>query len=255
MKHLSLFLALFCLLTSSYAQVLPTRFNYAKFGNRKGDTLQYRLLIPDHAQHQRFPLVLFLHGVGERGTDNEAQLLWGVMSFATDQAMTAYPSIVVAPQCPPDQYWANFGENEKTNDLKLLPKPTKPMELLLGLIEQLVQDYPIDTNRIYITGLSMGGFGTFDALERCPNLFAAAVPVCGGGDNSKAASIAHVPIWVFHGADDGTVDPGYSAGMVAALMNAGARPGFTLYPSVGHFSWLAAYSDPLMMAWLFRQHK
>lgn len=254
MKHLFLFFALFSFLASTFAQSLPSRFDYGKFGNRRGDTLQYRLLVPDYAQHQRYPLVVFLHGVGERGTDNEAQLTWGVMNFATDQMMSAYPAIVVAPQCPPDAYWANFAENKK-GELKLLPKPTIMMELLLELIEQLPKDFPIDTNRIYITGLSMGGYGTFDALERRPNLFAAAVPVCGGGDNSKAGTIKHVPIWVFHGADDGTVDPGYSAEMVAALMNTGARPGFTLYPSVGHFSWLAAYSDPLMMAWLFRQHK
>ncbi len=101
----------------------------------------------------------------------------------------------------------------------------------------------------------MGGYGTFDAIMRYPDLFAAAVPVCGGGDTSKASRIAHLPIWMFHGADDVVVSPDLSANMTRALFNAGARPGFTLYPEVGHFAWLAAYSDQNMMEWLFRQHK
>jgi predicted peptidase len=119
----------------------------------------------------------------------------------------------------------------------------------------MVAKFSIDTNRIYITGLSMGGFGTYDAIERYPNLFAAAVPVCGGGDVSKAPLIAKLPIWIFHGAEDPAVNPSFSITMVEALVKAGAHPGFTQYPSVGHFSWLAAYKDPLMMEWLFRQHK
>ncbi|MEP6713779.1 MAG: prolyl oligopeptidase family serine peptidase, partial [Ferruginibacter sp.] len=133
--------------------------------------------------------------------------------------------------------------------------PTKPMELLIALVRQLVKDFRIDTNRIYITGLSMGGYGTYDAIERYPHLFAAAVPVCGAGDISGAVSIAHIPIWIFHGADDPAVNPLYSLDMLEALTKAGAHPGFTQYPEVGHFSWLGAYTDPLMMEWLFRQHK
>lgn len=114
---------------------------------------------------------------------------------------------------------------------------------------------PVDSNRIYITGLSMGGFGTYDAIERYPDLFAAAVPVCGGGDISKAVSIVHLPIWIFLGAEDPAVNPEYSLEMLQSLKRAGGHPGYTEYPEVGHFSWLGAYSDPLMMEWLFRQHK
>ena len=101
----------------------------------------------------------------------------------------------------------------------------------------------------------MGGFGTYDAIERYPDLFAAAVPVCGGGDVSKASAISYIPIWIFHGAEDAAVNPILSLDMVNALTKAGAHPGFTLYPEVGHFSWIGAYSDPMMMEWLFRQHK
>ena len=133
--------------------------------------------------------------------------------------------------------------------------PSKTMELVIALINKMIKDSPIDKNRIYITGLSMGGFGTFDAIARYPDLFAAAVPVCGGGDISKAESIKRIPIWIFHGAEDPAVDSQFSLDMVQALTKVGAHPGFTQYPESGHFSWLAAYSDPLMMEWLFRQHK
>jgi len=101
----------------------------------------------------------------------------------------------------------------------------------------------------------MGGYGTFDAMARYPSLFAAAVPVCGGGDTSKAATMAKIPTWILHGAEDTAVDALYSLDMVNALTKAGAHPGFTMYPEVGHFSWLMAYSDRLVMEWLFRQRK
>jgi predicted peptidase len=101
----------------------------------------------------------------------------------------------------------------------------------------------------------MGGLGTYDAIERYPHLFAAAIPVAGGGDPSRASLIAHLPLWDFHGAEDPAVNPRYSREMITALLAAGGHPGFTEYPGVGHFSWLAAYSDPVVLAWLFRQHK
>jgi predicted peptidase len=232
-----------------------SRFSIHKYISEQGDTLNYRLLFPDYDTIQRYPLIIFLHGSGERGSDNEAQLKWGVMNFATDQAMSAHPAFVIAPQCPSNQSWSNFYENEKTREILLQPSPSKPMALVVELIRQLIKTYSVDTNRIYITGLSMGGYGTFDAIERYPRLFAAAVPVCGGGDVSKAASIAHIPMWIFHGSEDPGVNPLYSIDMISALTKAGSHAGLTYYPGVGHFAWLAAYSDPLMMEWLFRQHK
>jgi predicted peptidase len=254
-KLLVLALSFFCYAgtTSTFAQV--SRFSSNKYVNQQGDTLNYRLLSPDYNTLRKYPLVIFLHGSGERGNDNESQLKWGVMNFASDEAMILHPAIVIAPQCPSRQSWSNFKNSEKTEDVRLLTTPTKPMELVIELIKKLSKEMQVDTNRIYITGLSMGGFGTFDAIERYPDLFAAAVPVCGGGDISKAPSIVHIPIWIFHGAEDAAVNPKFSLDMVEALTKAGAHPGFTLYPEVGHFSWLVAYSDPLMIEWMFRQHK
>ena len=222
---------------------------------RTGDTLNYRMLFPDADTLRKYPLVIFLHGSGERGSDNEAQLKWGVQNFAGDKNMVQHPAIVIAPQCPLNQTWSNTKRSPNSTAMELLPTPSKPMQLLVELIKETVAKMPVDTNRIYITGLSMGGYGTFDAIERYPRLFAAAVPVCGGGDVSKAALFAHLPVWMFHGAEDPAVNVANSVEMNAALMKAGAHPGLTVYPETGHFSWLAAYSDEHMMEWLFRQHK
>ena len=226
-------------------------FTYQQYINEKGDSLNYRQLLSDYDTNSKYPLVIFLHGAGERGNDNEAQLKWGVRNFTSDNIMKIHPSIVLAPQCPKNMSWGNFSED----DMSLLPSPTKPMQLLIELVKKTINTMPVDVNRIYITGLSMGGIGTFDAISRYPDLFAAAVPVCGGGDVTKANIIAKIPIWVFHGVRDTTLSAKLSQNMINALIKEGAELGFTLYPEVGHFSWIAAYSDPMMMEWLYRQHK
>jgi len=245
---------LFCINIQFAFSQSSSRFSSEKYVNGK-DTLNYRLLYPDSDPLRRYPLVIFLHGSGERGSDNEAQLKWGVANFATDQNMMRHPALVIAPQCPEKMSWSNFSRSQTSSEMRLQPTPSKPLELVIGLIHQLMKTMPVDSNRIYITGLSMGGYGTYDAIERYPGLFAAAVPVCGGGDPSKVVSIVHLPIWIFHGSEDPAVNPSYSLDMLEALTKAGAHPGFTQYPEVGHFSWLGAYSDALMIEWLFRQHK
>lgn len=255
LKRNALCLLLVCLgnVISSHAQT--ERFIRRIFINDKGDTLRYRVVFPDYNKLRKFPMVIFLHGAGARGNNNESQLEDGVMNFATDQALSMYSAITIAPQCPEDEGWANFEPGAKAGEMYLRATPSKPMELLHQLIRQLIKDEPVDSNRIYITGLSLGGYGTFDAISRYPGLFAAAVPVCGGGDTAKVAEFAHIPIWIFHGSEDPLVDPHLSIDMVNALVRAHAHPGFTLYPASGHFSWLAAYSSPLLLEWMFRQHK
>ena len=257
MKNAGLIVLVLLLLIQNsrlYSQA-SSRFSAHTYVNDKGDTLRYRQLFPDSDTFRRYPLIIFLHGSGERGNDNEAQLKWGASAFASDENMLRYPAFVIAPQCPNNISWSNFNRDRNSSQMTLLPTPTKPMQLVIELIDRLKKTLRVDTNRIYITGLSMGGFGTFDAIQRYPHLFAAAVPVCGGGDASKAGLIAHLPIWIFHGAEDPAVNPAYSHDMLLALTKAGAHPGLTQYPEVGHFSWLGAYSDAQMLAWLFRQHK
>lgn len=249
-------IAILAILSSIATQAQqPNLFSAQFYTNGKGDTLRYRQLNPDANPNRRYPLLIFLHGSGERGSDNISQLKWGVMNFATEQNMLKYPAVIIAPQCPANTGWAAPGSSRSAITAPLSATPTKTMELLLALIKSIKAQGQIDTSRIYITGLSMGGFGTFDAIEREPDLFAAAVPVCGGGDPAKAASIAKLPMWIFTGAEDHAVNPEFSLNMLEALWKAGAKPGFTMLPEVGHFSWLGAYTDPLLIEWLFRQRK
>ncbi len=245
---------LLLLFTSPGIFAQSARFGYAKY-TQGGDTLLYRILHPDYDTTTTYPLVLFLHGSGERGNDNKAQLKWGVRNFATDEMMVLHPAIIVAPQCPKGARWAHFTGFSSGEGLRLQSQPTPQMRLVIGLIHRLIKTDRVDTNRIYITGLSMGGLGTYDAIERYPNVFAAAIPVAGGGDPTLANRIVDLPLWDFHGAKDAAVDPKYSRAMIEALWKLGGHPGYTEYPDVGHFSWLGAYSDPTVLAWLFKQHK
>jgi len=232
------------------------RFEKIQYKDEEGNILPYRLLKPKNIEEQhRYPLVLFLHGIGERGDDNEAQLKWGARNFATDENMKKYPCFMAVPQCPLDDFWVS-ALRDLPEPYVMTEKPTEAMRMALELIKTLKQAYPqIDPERIYVTGLSMGGFGTWDAIQRRPDLFAAAVPVCGGGDITKAEQIAPIPIWAFHGVEDRLVHPKWSRDMIDALKKADGKPKYTEYPDVGHKSWINAYSDPDLFKWLFNQKK
>jgi len=219
-----------------------------------GDGLPYRLLKPDdYDPNQSYPLVLFLHGAGERGVDNNRQLVHGVPAFAAAANRKQYPCFLIAPQCPAEARWVevDWGAASHTQ-----PKePSVPMRLTLELIDTLVKEFSIDKKRIYVTGLSMGGYGTWDIISRRPELFAAAAPICGGGDEMQAPQIARLPIWVFHGGKDGVVKPARSRNMIEAIKKAGGTPKYTEYPEVGHGSWGPAYQDPALFRWLFSQKR
>ncbi|HEV3143296.1 MAG TPA: prolyl oligopeptidase family serine peptidase [Gemmataceae bacterium] len=220
-----------------------------EFAGAGDGKLLYRLMKPEnYDSKEKYPLVVFLHGMGERGDDNDAQLKHGVAEFAKPENRKKYPCFLMAPQCPVTTTWSNFG-------MEFKKEPTPAMRLLLEAVPALVKEFSIDDKRIYVTGLSMGGFGTWDAIVRMPDLFAAAVPICGGGDVKTAETIAKLPIWVFHGAKDTVVKPERSRSMVEALKKAGGDPKYTEYPNESHASWVPAYKDAEMFAWLFAQKK
>lgn len=257
MKKL-LFLITGFIIIGQIATAQTMRFNTEQYINEENDTLNYRIAYPDFSESESYPLVIFLHGGGERGNDNKSQLKWGVQNFATDEAMKRYKAIVLAPQSPSNARWSNFEgqfSDDREKPLRLADIPSKPLQLTMEVVDQIVENFSVDTSRIYITGMSMGGFGTWDAIARWPERFAAAVPVCGGGDPATADRIAHIPIWATHGADDPTVPPEMSREMIRALRETGAKPGYSEYPGVGHFSWLQTYTDDYLMAWLFNQRK
>jgi predicted peptidase len=215
--------------------------------------LPYRLLVPPGHHAAPVPLVLFLHGAGERGHDNLAQLVHGVAIFAEPEVRRRHPAYVVAPQCPAGQRWVEKDWSAAAH--RLPPAPSLPLQQVLALLPRLRDEFPIDPDRIYVTGLSMGGFGTWDIVVREPRLFAAAVPICGGGDESFAPSIAPLPIWAFHGELDPVVPVARSRNMIAALRRAGGDPRYTEYPGEGHSCWTRAYHEPDLLPWLFSQRR
>jgi predicted peptidase len=230
------------------------RFEARTYTDGAGEKLNYRLLKPkDYDPNRRYPLVLFLHGAGERGDDNTKQLVHGMNDFASDEVMAKYPCFVVAPQCPNDAKWVevDWGAAKHTAP----EKPSRALRLSVETIEALKKEFSVDDKRLYVTGLSMGGYGTWDAIERKPDYFAAAAPICGGGDEANAKKLAKLPIWAFHGDKDTAVKPERSRDMIAAIKAAGGEPKYTEYPGVGHNSWSATYSNPEFYAWLFAQER
>ena len=220
---------------------------------------RYRLLRPDSAAGTdlnglRYPIVLFLHGAGERGSDNAKQLKYLPTWLAEPATRQRHPCYVLAPQCRMDERWVDVS----WADAKSAPQPATPTVDLAAAtqaLEETIAREQVDPARIYLTGLSMGGFGTWDLAARMPDRFAAILPICGGGDDRVAARIAALPIWCFHGDADTAVPVDRSRIMVAAVKAAGGSPIYSELPGVGHDSWTPAYRDGFVLDWLFSQHR
>lgn len=228
----------------------------------KADTIAYRILFPKNFNPKnKYVLVFVLHGAGERGNDNEAQLKYGTKLFLNDTIRDKYPAIVIFPQCPKDGWWSNTKVGTDSNgkySFQFLEggPPTPAMRGLLGLISEFLDKPYVDKHQVYAGGLSMGGMGTFELLRRRPDIFAAAFAIC-GGDNGLNAKIyaKKVPLWIFHGAKDDVVSPDHSISMVNAIKAEGGNPKFTLYPNDGHNSWNDAFAEPGLLPWLFSHKK
>ncbi|MBT8289087.1 MAG: dienelactone hydrolase family protein [Bacteroidia bacterium] len=220
------------------------------------DTLPYRILLPKDFQSTKvYPLILFLHGAGERGSDNTLQMKHGGDFFMSDSIRDKYPSIVVFPQCKTGMSWNNVEYDLEADDPKFI-FPTKHsknihLDLLEGLIEALKKQYNIDKERMYVGGLSMGGMGTFELVKRNPRVFAAAFPICGGAHPQLARRLRRTSWWIFHGADDRVVPLISSEQIYQALKAKNTDVKLTVYPGVGHDSWTNAFAEPGLMKWLF----
>jgi predicted peptidase len=226
--------------------------------------LPYRILYPESydksAKDKKYPLVLFLHGGGERGNDNEKQLSHGAALFAEKSNRMNFPAIVVAPQCPADKYWATSTIDRTTSPLKIEFDYTKePNWNLIAaneLIKKLAKEERVDPSRIYVTGLSMGGMGTYESVYRYPDLYAAALPICGGGDlKVYDKRVAKTPFWIFHGDSDVVVDVNLSRKMNEKLKSLGATVKYTEYPGVNHNSWDNVFADPEYLKWMMTQKR
>lgn len=226
------------------------------------DSLPYRLLLPkNYDASKKYPLLLFLHGSGERGNDNEAQLTHGWKLFLQDSIRERYPAVVVFPQCSAKSYWSNVNiaydsvTQKRIWNFSADGEPSTAMRLLLQLVSQLQSDYKLDKARLYVGGLSMGGMGTYELVRRLPNTFAAAFPICGGANTATAKTIRKPKWWIFHGIADSVVPVELSKNMADALVNAGATIRLNLYPGVNHNSWDNAFAEPDLMRWIFSNHK
>lgn len=204
-----------------------------------GATVDYLLYLPeDYDAEKPGPLVLFLHGRGESFGPLSLVAKWGPPRFAARG--DSLPYILVSPQCPGDDSWS---------------KPTQ-QKRLAELLEKIVDSYAVDTGRIYLTGLSMGGYGSWQLAANHPETFAAVVPICGGGDPENAAKLKDLPIWVFHGDQDRAVPFQRSVDMVEAIQAAGGNKiRFTTLEHIGHNSWSSAYATPELYQWMFKQQR
>jgi predicted peptidase len=200
----------------------------------------YVVYLPEQYDGTRaMPVILFLYGAAERGTDGMRQTRVGI-GPALEQFPERYPAIVVMPQCPPGAGWQGA-----------------PADAALAALEETIEEHDADADRLYLTGVSMGGFGSFLIASEEPDRFAAVVPICGGGSpESMADSLSGLPIWVFHGAADDVVPVERSREMVDAIQRAGGtRVLYTEYSGVGHESWERAYGEPQLPVWLFSQSR
>lgn len=224
--------------------------------NDKTKTVDYRLLKPASIDdNKKYPLVVFLHGAGERGSDNENQLKYFPTQMAQPHWRERFPCYVLAPQCPKDQKWVDVDWSLKESH-QTPAETSGPMQAVISMIQRTLMEEQIDPQRIYLTGLSMGGYGTWDLATRHPDWFAAAAPICGGADNDRVHILKSMPVWVAHGDADRAVPVERSRLAVQALRKAGGNPVYVELSGVGHNSWTPSYSDPDgLVPWLFRQSK
>jgi len=220
-----------------------------------GDTLPYRLYVAPSQKTTNPPLVLWLHGKGERGHDNVKQLGGALLSIADSVINGSYPAILLVPQCPADDYWSVYDKTKER--MEQSTELTATEITLIALLNDVIKEHHADPSRIYIVGMSMGGFGVWDLVTRYPEKFAAAVPICGGGDPSKAGKLKHVPVWAFHGADDKVIRSSFTQEIMSELLNLQPQgmSKLTIYPGVGHNAWDYAVKEPGLLKWMFVQKK
>ncbi len=223
-----------------------------KSGN---DTLSYSFRAPDEiSQDNKYPLLFFLHGSGGRGDNNQGQLLDanGIGAFASQRLFSKHSSYVFAPQVPEGERWVDVPWNTTEHRM---PSVSKSMSMALEALDAFIAntEHQVDPHRIYVMGLSMGGYGTWDAIQRRPDYFAAAVPICGGGDAELASAISDLPIWAWHGDIDSVIPAARSRQMIRALEAADGSPIYTEVEGRGHDVWVDVWSSRELWDWLYEQ--
>ena len=246
---------LFSLLFVSQTIVLCQEFSKELFISDK-DSLPYRLLLPKNFDNaKKYPLIVFLHGAGERGNDNELQLVHGKDLFINMNKNNTFPSIVVFPQCSKNSYWANV--SRINNSFSFLDDPTEntSLKLVEGMINELQRNFKINSNQIYVGGLSMGGMGTFELVYRNPDMFAAAFAICGGANPKIGEKISKTNWRIYHGDKDFVVPVKLSIDMYNSIKSFNKNVYLKIYPNVNHNSWDNVFREPDLFKWLFSNSK
>jgi len=250
---LLMLLTVAAMLTPSYASDYFENFTYESHTSSDGSVLPYRLYVPQsYSPENEYPLVIFLHGAGSRGTDNYIQLygsgLHYMMGFGYDEC------IIFAPQCPEDSQWVLTPWSDGAYSTEIVDISPQ-LCAVMDAAGKLCREYRVDLSRLYLTGLSMGGFGTWDLITRYPDIFAAAMPICGSGDPSKGEVLAEsqTAIMTFHGTEDPVVPFEGTKATVDAITAAGGNVIFTPYKGMKHDTWTTTYSNPEVYEWMFAQ--
>lgn len=230
-------------------------FEGKQFTAENGYVLNYSIYVPaDYDAAKKYPVVLFMHGAGERGNDLKTHLTQGIIEPFKNTESPIYGCIVVAPQCPADKKWVNVAKWTDCIYSTDAIAETEEIKAVLELVGSLKDTYSTDTNRYYCTGLSMGGYATWDMNVRHPEIFAAAMPLCGGADMSKAAAVKEIPIWTFHGLQDTTVPPTGTKTMVNRIQAAGGtKITYTTFENAAHDIWATVYGREDVWEWLLSQ--
>lgn len=253
-----IYTAIFSVLTlSAYGFNIDMTEDYERlvFTDSLNNSMPYRMLSPNSVEHNiTYPLVVFLHGSGERGTDNEKQLAHGSSIFSNPANVDKYPAYVVFPQCK-EKSWTDKLDARVFMPGAPIPRETKSEELVMGLVNSLINQYPIDVNRIYIIGISMGGVATYDLVCRYPDVFAAAVPICGAINPERLSAVKNVNFLIFHGEKDDEIPSICGREAYKALCSVGANVDYIEFVGAGHDCWTAAFNYPSLLPWLFSQHK
>lgn len=256
MKKLILLLSV--LLFSLEFVAAQDEYERSVFVSSSGDSLNYRLLVPEVMYAgEKYPLVLFLHGAGERGNDNEKQLTHGGQMFLNPVNREKYPAFVLFPQCPESGYWAY--ESRPQSFIPAQMPVGKEMPSVFQTVKELLDMYlanpQVDKSRVYIIGLSMGAMGTYDMVSRFPDIFAAAVPICGTVNPTRLSAARNVAFRIFHGDADDVVPVAGSRQAYKALKAVGASVEYIEFPGCNHGSWNPAFNYPDFMKWIFTQKK
>jgi len=222
-------------------------FEPYEYRNARGETMPYRLFVPrGYTSDERYPLVIWLHGAGGAGRDNRAQIsgdqISGTRIWTKPENQAKYPTFVLVPQSP-------------ANWIDRVDELSPGIRLVLEILDSVKARLSVDDARVYVAGQSDGGYGTWNVITQRPDVFAAAIPLCGGGNPSMAVRIATMPLWVFHGRKDTVIPVTQSREMIEAIQQAGGRPRYTEYDRLGHDIWKRTFKEPDIVSWLFSQHK